>query len=191
MKFSKKLAQRPKQGMTDLEKRLWQLETTINFKQNPDYRSCKEKLDKRHEKKVNVLRIRDNNKKIWPLIPCGFSKNVSSRERVKHWGFFVIFDTIVSHIFPWKFHWNLSIRSVVGIRLFLLGIWRGKGRGVKPTRPPPPQRKLLSKSPALLGLNNMPRDKSPGNDELTKEFKSVISSWHQSNSHFLFSKSIF
>ena len=59
--------------MTDLENRLWQLETTINVTQNPDYRSCKEKLDKRHEKKVNVLRIRDNNKKIWLVWALGKS----------------------------------------------------------------------------------------------------------------------
>ena len=97
-------------------------------------------------------------------------------ERLKHW-FFVTFDIIVSYIFPWKFHWNSSSRSVVGIRLFLLETWREKGWGVKLTRPhlllappPPSQKKLLSKSPALLGLNNMPRNKSPGNDGLTKEF---------------------
>ena len=30
---------------------------------------------------------------------CGFSKNVSSRERVKRW-FFVTFNIIISHIFP-------------------------------------------------------------------------------------------
>ena len=68
MKFSKKLAQRPKQGMTDLEKRLWQLETTINFKQNPDYRSCKEKLDKRHEKKCRSLSSREAE----ALVFCDF-----------------------------------------------------------------------------------------------------------------------
>ena len=31
--------------------------------------------------------------------PCGFSKNVSSEERVKRW-FFVTFNTILRHIFP-------------------------------------------------------------------------------------------
>ena len=31
--------------------------------------------------------------------PCGFSKNVSSKERVRHW-FFVTFNVIISHIFP-------------------------------------------------------------------------------------------
>ena len=54
---------------------------------------------------------------------------------------------------------------------------KGQGEGGQidpppspPGPPPPSQKKLLSKSPALLGLNNMPRNKSPGNDGLTKEF---------------------
>ena len=34
--------------------------------------------------------------------PCGFSKNVSSKERVKPW-FFVTFCIIISHIFPGNF----------------------------------------------------------------------------------------
>ena len=34
--------------------------------------------------------------------PCGFSKNVSSRERVKPW-FLVNFNIIISHIFPKNF----------------------------------------------------------------------------------------
>ena len=37
---------------------------------------------------------------IWP--PCGFSKNVLSTERVKPC-FCVIFNIIISHIFPEKF----------------------------------------------------------------------------------------
>ena len=32
--------------------------------------------------------------------PCRFSKNVSSKERVKLWGFFVTFNIIISDIFP-------------------------------------------------------------------------------------------
>ena len=34
--------------------------------------------------------------------PCGFSKNVSSKERVKPW-FSVTFSIILSHIFPENF----------------------------------------------------------------------------------------
>ena len=34
--------------------------------------------------------------------PCSFSKNVSSKERVKPW-FFVTFNIIISHIFPENF----------------------------------------------------------------------------------------
>ena len=34
--------------------------------------------------------------------PYGFSKNVSSKQRVKPW-FFVTFDIITSHIFPENF----------------------------------------------------------------------------------------
>ena len=34
--------------------------------------------------------------------PCGFSKNVSSKERVNPW-FFVTFNIILKHIFPEKF----------------------------------------------------------------------------------------
>ena len=37
-----------------------------------------------------------------PPHPYGFSKNVSSKERVKLW-FFVTFDIIISHIFPENF----------------------------------------------------------------------------------------
>ena len=36
------------------------------------------------------------------LLPCGFSKNVSSKERVKRW-FFVTFNIIIRHIFPENF----------------------------------------------------------------------------------------
>ena len=38
---------------------------------------------------------------IWPL-PCGFSKNVSSKERAKPW-FFVTFTIILRHTFPENF----------------------------------------------------------------------------------------
>ena len=34
--------------------------------------------------------------------PCGFSKNVSSKERAKPW-FFVTFNIIIRHIFPENF----------------------------------------------------------------------------------------
>ena len=34
--------------------------------------------------------------------PCGFAKNVSSKERVKPWSF-VTFNMIISHIFQEKF----------------------------------------------------------------------------------------
>ena len=34
--------------------------------------------------------------------PCGFSNNVSSKERVKRW-FFGTFNIIISHIFPENF----------------------------------------------------------------------------------------
>ena len=34
--------------------------------------------------------------------PCGFSKNVSSKERVKPW-FFMTFKIILKHIFPESF----------------------------------------------------------------------------------------
>ena len=34
--------------------------------------------------------------------PCGFLKNVSSKERLKPW-FFVTFNIIISHIFPENF----------------------------------------------------------------------------------------
>ena len=34
--------------------------------------------------------------------PCGFSKNVSSKERVKPWSF-VTFNIILKHIFPESF----------------------------------------------------------------------------------------
>ena len=34
--------------------------------------------------------------------PCGFSKNVSSKERAKSW-FFVTFNIILKHIFPENF----------------------------------------------------------------------------------------
>ena len=37
-----------------------------------------------------------------PSSPCGFSKNVSSKERVKPW-FFVTFNIILSNIFPENF----------------------------------------------------------------------------------------
>ena len=47
--------------------------------------------------KINSL----NPKMVWPS-PCGFSKNVSSKERVKPW-FFVTFSIIMSHIFPQNF----------------------------------------------------------------------------------------
>ena len=33
---------------------------------------------------------------------CGFSKNVSSKERVKPW-FFATFDIIIRHVFPENF----------------------------------------------------------------------------------------
>ena len=38
---------------------------------------------------------------MWPS-PCGFSKNVFSREKLKPW-FFVTFDIIRSHAFPENF----------------------------------------------------------------------------------------
>ena len=44
--------------------------------------------------------------------PSGFSKNVSSKDRVKPW-FFVTFNIIISQILSWKFYWNSSNRSEV------------------------------------------------------------------------------
>ena len=41
---------------------------------------------------------------------CGFSKNVSSEERVKPW-FFMSFSIIISHIFFWKFRLSSSSHS--------------------------------------------------------------------------------
>ena len=38
----------------------------------------------------------------YPPSPCGFSKNVSSKERVKPW-FSVTFTIILKHIFPENF----------------------------------------------------------------------------------------
>ena len=40
--------------------------------------------------------------------PCGFSKNVFSKDGVKSW-FFVTFNIIISHIFPENFN---NIRQV-------------------------------------------------------------------------------
>ena len=37
-----------------------------------------------------------------PPLSCGFTKNVSSKERVKPW-FFVTFNIILRHIFPESF----------------------------------------------------------------------------------------
>ena len=37
-----------------------------------------------------------------PLPSCGFSKNISSKERMKPW-FFVAVNIIISHIFPENF----------------------------------------------------------------------------------------
>ena len=64
--------------------------------------------------------------------PCGFSKYVSSRER---W-FFVTFNIIRTHIFPENF---IEISQVIK------KIWSNSF----PTR-----KKLLSKSPSLLGLKS-------------------------------------
>ena len=52
---------------------------------------------------------------IW--LHCGFSKNVSSKERMKPW-FFVTFNTIISHIFPENF---IKIPQVVQkiLRIYL------------------------------------------------------------------------
>ena len=45
-----------------------------------------------------------------PAPSCGFSKNVSSEERVKLW-FFMSFSIIISHIFFWKFRLISSCHS--------------------------------------------------------------------------------
>ena len=37
-------------------------------------------------------------------LPCGFSKNVFSKERVKPCGVFFIFNIIIRHIFPENFN---------------------------------------------------------------------------------------
>ena len=46
--------------------------------------------------------------------PCGFSINISSREKVKPW-FFVTFNNIISHIFP---------KNVIEIPQVVQKIWR-------------------------------------------------------------------
>ena len=45
----------------------------------------------------NTAGVREGQ--IDPPPPCGFSKNVSSKDRVKPW-FFVTFNIIMRHIFP-------------------------------------------------------------------------------------------
>ena len=48
------------------------------------------------------VRARDKEKKEKFDLPCGFSKNVFSKERVKPW-FFANFKIILRHIFPENF----------------------------------------------------------------------------------------
>ena len=71
-----------------------------------------------------------------PPSPFGFSKNVSSKERVKPW-FFVTF--------------NITSRNII-LSLLIILRWRGWGRrgGIELT---PRQKKLPLKKPALLGLS--------------------------------------
>ena len=66
---------------------------------------------------------------IWPL-PCGFSKNISSKERVKLW-FFVTFNIILGHIFRDIFVdlpqdvqkiWRISL-SILAIFIFCGFFW--------------------------------------------------------------------
>ena len=49
---------------------------------------------------LNSSRTAKLKKKLTP--PCGFSKNLSSKERVKPW-FFVTFNIIIRHVFPENF----------------------------------------------------------------------------------------
>ena len=55
--------------------------------------------------------------------PCGFSKNVSSKETVKPW-FFVTFNIIIRHIFPENFiEIPLVVQRLWGISLSVLAIF--------------------------------------------------------------------
>ena len=54
-----------------------------------------------HLENLMVLNPKTAGGSIWPP-PCGFSKNVSSKERVKRW-FFVAFDIVLKYIFPENF----------------------------------------------------------------------------------------
>ena len=55
-------------------------------------------------------------------LPCGFSKNVSSKERGKPW-LFVTFNIIIRHIFPENFiDIPQVIQHISGISLSMLAI---------------------------------------------------------------------
>ena len=76
-------------------------------------------MSKENISKIELLTREQNNNKFWynyrkgvinpkttggkvNLTPCGFSKNVSSKEMVKPW-FFVTFNIIARYIFPGNF----------------------------------------------------------------------------------------
>ena len=55
--------------------------------------------------------------------PCGFAKNVSSKEQVKPW-FFVTFNIIISYIFPENFiEITLVVQKISIIFLSMLAVF--------------------------------------------------------------------
>ena len=72
---------------------------------------------------LTLKRLGEGGGSIWPLTPCGFSENVSSKERVKPW-FFVTFSVILRHIFPENFiEFSLVVQKIWTISLPILAIF--------------------------------------------------------------------
>ena len=143
-----------------LENKLKKLENNTNYIENLEYIDCRNKLDKIYEQKSNGIRIR--SKCDWYEYGDKSSnitkdkKNLACHKRINQ----ELFD-----FYKGLFSENLNVsKNEIMQFLNLVSI---------------PQLTedcefILSEKDLLLVLNSMPNNKSPGNDDLTKEFYEVF-----------------
>ena len=189
--FSKGIARNKKSERTNLENKLKTLENSPNFVNNPEYIETYEKLDKIYQEKTNGIRIR--SKCNWYEHGEKSSKfflNLEKSRAVQNQIRNVLIDNIeINNQKDINKELYLYYKNLFNKRQHLLEHDINNFLNTVSNFPQLSTEqsleceKNISEKELLEALKNMPNDKSPGNDGLTKEFLETF--WSEIKQTFL------